>query len=238
MASITTAQASMLSVAAVPGRYYLDQRPTDQFFDALPFIPIEGHDLVLNVIDAAEGGAGPGLSEFADAEAAGAAIDQNMPTIATRTFALKRISAEMPVDSVIPSKFGSHRDILAGLKQQDRARGALRQAARQHAAGRPGADDDVVEFFAGHSRSRQLSIIQRRYAKLTFSRWRPRAARACVEAAGNGRDFHSCWRGGSTLTLPGGSTRGSSWPPAPVVAGSGTKGACSSGGNAGRRVMR
>jgi hypothetical protein len=115
MASITTAQAASFSVGAVPGRYYLDQRPTDQFFDALPFIPIEGHELVLNVIDAAEGGAGSGLSEFADAELAGAAIDQNMPAITTRTFALKRISAEMPVDSVIPSKYGSHRDILAGL---------------------------------------------------------------------------------------------------------------------------
>jgi len=114
MASITTTQAAGFSVGAVPGRYYLDQRPTDQFFDVLPFIPIEGHELIVNVIDASEAN-GPGLSTLADAEAAGAAISGTMPTITTRSFPLKRISAEMPVDSIIPTKYGSHRDILAGL---------------------------------------------------------------------------------------------------------------------------
>ena len=52
MSSITTAQAAGFSIGSVPGRYYLDKRPTDQLYDILPFIPIEGHELVLNVIDA------------------------------------------------------------------------------------------------------------------------------------------------------------------------------------------
>jgi hypothetical protein len=114
MASITTTQAAGLSIGSIPGRYYLDKRPTDQLYDILPFIPIEGHELVLNVIDAT-GSTLPGLADLADAEAAGAAIDATMPTIATRTFPLKRISAEMPVDSIIPGKYGSHRDIVQGL---------------------------------------------------------------------------------------------------------------------------
>ena len=114
MSSITTTQAAGLSIASVPGRYYLDKRPTDQLYDILPFIPIEGHELVLNVVDAS-GSTLPGLADYADAEAAGAAIGSVMPTISTRTFALKRISAEMPIDSVIPGKYGSHRDIVSGL---------------------------------------------------------------------------------------------------------------------------
>ena len=114
MSSITTAQAESFSIGSIPGRYYLDQRPTDQLYDILPFVPIEGHELVLNVVDAT-GATLPGLADFADAETAGAAIDSTMPTITTRTFALKRVSAEMPVDSVIPGRYGSHRDILQGL---------------------------------------------------------------------------------------------------------------------------
>ena len=114
MSSISTTQAAGFSVGAVPGRYYLDQRPTDQFYDVLPFVPIEGHELVLNIVDAT-GSTLPGMADYADAEAAGAAINSTMPTITTRTVGLKRVSAEMPVDSIIPAKYGSHRDIIEGL---------------------------------------------------------------------------------------------------------------------------
>ena len=114
MSSITTTQAAQLSVASIPGRYYLDQRPTDQLYDILPFIAIEGHELVLNIVDAS-GSTLPGMADFADAETAGGAIVTTMPTITTRTSPLKRVSAEMPVDSIIPGKYGSHRDIVAGL---------------------------------------------------------------------------------------------------------------------------
>ena len=36
MSSITTTQAAGFSIGSIPGRYFLDQRPTDQLFDILP----------------------------------------------------------------------------------------------------------------------------------------------------------------------------------------------------------
>ena len=111
MSSITTTQAGYFSIGAIPERYALDQRPTDQLFEVLPFKPIEGHELRVNAIDASSNG----LAGYADAEAAGAAINSSMPTITERIFALKRISAEMPVDAIIPGIYGSHRDIVQEL---------------------------------------------------------------------------------------------------------------------------
>ena len=67
MSSITTTQAAGFSIGSIPGRYFLDQRPTDQLFDILPFIPIEGHELVLNIIDAS-GSTLPGMADYADAD--------------------------------------------------------------------------------------------------------------------------------------------------------------------------
>ena len=113
MASISTTEAANLSVSAVAGRYALDQRPTDQFFELLPFRPIDGHELRINGVDASSNG----LAGQADAEAAGGAIVSTMPAITARTFALKRISAEMPVDSIIPGIYGSHEDIVQALIQ-------------------------------------------------------------------------------------------------------------------------
>lgn len=113
MSSITTTQAAYLSVPDVAPGYVLDKRPTDQLFEVLPFKPIAGHELRLNAVDASSSG----LSALADAEAAGAAIDSTMPTITERLFALKRISAEMPVASIIPGIYGTHRDIVQALLQ-------------------------------------------------------------------------------------------------------------------------
>jgi hypothetical protein len=113
MSSITTTQAAYLSVPDVAPSYVLDQRPTDQLFEVLPFKPIAGHELSLSTVDASS----QGLSALADAEAAGASIVSTMPTITERTFALKRISAEMPVDSMIPGLYGGHRDIVQALLQ-------------------------------------------------------------------------------------------------------------------------
>jgi len=106
MASITPAEAALLSVPEVPGRYFLDCRPTDQLFDLLPFKAIAGHELRLNVVNAS----GTGLALFADPETAGSALNSSMPTITSRTTELKRIAAEMPVSSIIPNIYGSHRD--------------------------------------------------------------------------------------------------------------------------------
>jgi len=113
MPSITTTQAAYLSVPDVAPSYVLDKRPTDQLFEVLPFKPIAGHELRLSAVDASSGG----LSALADAEAAGAAIDSTMPAITERLFSLKRISAEMPVASVIPGIYGTHRDIVQALLQ-------------------------------------------------------------------------------------------------------------------------
>lgn len=113
MASISTSEAALLSAPDIAGSYVLDKRTTDQLFEVLPFKPIAGHELRLNAVDASSSG----LAALADAEAAGAVIVSTMPAITERLFALKRISAEMPVSSIIPGVYGTHRDIVQALLQ-------------------------------------------------------------------------------------------------------------------------
>jgi len=111
MASVTTTEAGLLSVAQVRGRYCYDCRPTDQLFQALPFLPIEGDQLKLGMIDAAT----TGLASFAGAVAAGAAINTTMPAISSRTFGFSHITGEMPVDVLIPGVYGNKEDVVQAL---------------------------------------------------------------------------------------------------------------------------
>ncbi len=113
MASITPTQAGLFSGPSIPDQYFYDCRPTDQFFDILEFEPIAGKELQINVIDASN----LGLSPFAGAVAAGGVLNSTMPSVTSRTYGIKRIAAEMPVDSSLLSKFGSQNDLLAALLQ-------------------------------------------------------------------------------------------------------------------------
>jgi len=113
MASITPTQAAGFTGPFIPDRYYYDCRPTDQLFDILGFEPIAGDQIQLNTIDASS----LGLSSLAGAVAAGGTLNDTMPSISVRQYSLKRIAAEMPVDSSLLSKYGSQNDLLAALLQ-------------------------------------------------------------------------------------------------------------------------
>jgi len=113
MASITPTQAGQFSGPFIPNRYFYDCRPTDQLFKILPFEPIAGKELRVNTIDAST----DGLSALADAVAAGGSLNSTMPTINVRSYELKRLAAEMPVDSSLLAKLGSQNDLLAALIQ-------------------------------------------------------------------------------------------------------------------------
>jgi len=111
MSSITPTQAGLFSGPFIPNRYYYDCRPTDQFFDILDFHPIAGKELQLNVI----GASSTGLASYAAAVAAGGALAGTMPTIDSRTYELKRIAAELPIDSSLLGIYGSQNDLLQAL---------------------------------------------------------------------------------------------------------------------------
>ncbi len=113
MATITSVEAGYFSGPFIPDRYYYDCRPTDQLFDILEFEPIAGKEIQLNTVSAGT----TGLSAYAAAVADGGSLNGTIPSIATRTHALKRIAAEMPVDSALLSKYGSQNDLLGALIQ-------------------------------------------------------------------------------------------------------------------------
>jgi len=109
LTSISTIDAAAFSASAIPGRCYYDQRPTCQLYELLPFIPIQGHELRINVAPSSA------LGTFADAEDAGGALAQNWPSLTTRSFELVRISAELPVDGIITGVYGADNALLDTL---------------------------------------------------------------------------------------------------------------------------
>ena len=113
MASISSSEAGLFSGPFIPDQYFYDCRPTDQLFDILEFEPIAGKEVQLNVVSAA----GSGLAGLAGAVAAGGPLNSTMPTITNRTHELKRIAAEMPVDSELLAKYGSQNYLLGALLQ-------------------------------------------------------------------------------------------------------------------------
>ena len=78
MTSIQTGDAVNFSESAIPDRYFLDSRPTCQFFNVLPFVPIDGHKLTINSVAAGTIGDAK-LDDEADAEDAGGTLVTTMP---------------------------------------------------------------------------------------------------------------------------------------------------------------
>lgn len=118
MASLSVAEAANFSPREIPPRFYLDQQPTSQPFEMLPFVPVAGHHLHLSYVEAGTLTGDvlqPALMNNADAEAAGAAINATMPGILTAIFPIRRISAEMPVDGIITELYGADESLLKAL---------------------------------------------------------------------------------------------------------------------------
>lgn len=115
MSSITTSEAANLSISAVRGRYYVNFRPTDHLFDILPFVTVEGHELKLSTVPSGSVASDPGLSQYATATTAGGSLNSTMPTVTALTFAVERMTAELPINSAIPGVYGSHADITQAL---------------------------------------------------------------------------------------------------------------------------
>ncbi len=118
MASLSVADAANFSPRDIPPRFYLDQRPTSQLFEMLPFAHVAAHELRLNYVAAGSLTGDvlqPLLMNNADAEAAGAAIEATMPDTFTVTFPIRRISAEMPVDGIVTELYGADETLLKAL---------------------------------------------------------------------------------------------------------------------------
>lgn len=108
MASITPTEAGYLSTAQISDRFHYDCRPTDQLFQVLPFIPIEGDSLKLGVISAAL----TGLSSYAGAVEAGGAVITSMPSITTRSFAPAYIAGQLQINISTIGIYGNRADIV------------------------------------------------------------------------------------------------------------------------------
>lgn len=117
MSSITNAEAADFSVGAIPGKYFLDKRPTSQLFRLLPFVPISGHALTFQGVKAGEGPlALPWLGlNFAGTSDGADPLDSDVPAPMGVTFEIKRLGAEIQMDGLVSTIYGSVNDIVHEL---------------------------------------------------------------------------------------------------------------------------
>ncbi|MGQ0613992.1 MAG: hypothetical protein ACT4PV_09675 [Planctomycetaceae bacterium] len=109
MTAISQSQIKDLALAAA-SELVVDKLPTNDLQRVLPFVAIDGYELKLAGVDAAGS-----LASHAGIETEGGSLVATIPSLATRTHALSRISAVLEAYTITQDKYNSVADILETL---------------------------------------------------------------------------------------------------------------------------
>lgn len=112
MTSISVNEAQSFSVSEPSHRFHADDAVVDQFFQVLPFEPVEGHSKTISLFDASD------VHDHATLVPANStAVPATLPTLSTRTSRLSHFAARLELDSLIAGHYSSYRDIVMAQLQ-------------------------------------------------------------------------------------------------------------------------